>query len=321
MQKKFTTKVNTKQNYLILQFLATPKLTIKHIKCIICIKSQLLIISFLFQPSGERINIYENPQGFEILGDLIESNADSLNPNFYGSYQAFARRLLGYAYQPQTPYQLYPSALEQFETSLRDPAFYLIYKKIVLFFQQYKAYLAPYSYNELYYPGVSVQNVQFDRLVTYFDYFDSDISNAVYVTQQEYEKEYDGNYFQVRARQQRLNYKPFNYRVFVNAEQAGEAIVRVYLGPQYDEYGRSININENRMNFVQFDKFRYTLQAGNNTIERNSRELYGYVPDRSSFQQLYSNVNAALNGNGQFQVSVTTSFTVMLFNLPFLEKL
>lgn len=254
------------------------------------------------QRSGEKIDIYADPeQGFNILGNIIEGNADSVNPRYYGSIQVFARHLLGYSYQPYNPYQIAPSALEQFETSLRDPAFYSFYKKIVYFFQTYKSHLQPYTYNDLYFPGVKVQNVEFDRLVTYFDYFDSDITNALYVNQQEYERVYESSdYFSVKARQQRLNYKPFSYKIYVDAEQPVESVVRVYIGPKYDEYGRPYDINENRANFVLFDFFKYSLQSGNNVIERNSRQNYWYSPDRTSFQQLYSKVNAALKGDEEF---------------------
>lgn len=255
----------------------------------------------LLQRVGEKIDIY-SPQGIEVLGNIIESNGDNPNPRYYGPYQTYARQLLGYSYQPLKKLNSAPSALEQFETSQRDPVFYALYKRIVLLFQQYKSYLAPYTYNELAYQGVKVESVQFDRLVTYFDYFDSDISNAVYVSQQEYEKEYEGNYFQVRARQSRLNNKPFNYRINVNAEQAGDAVVKVFLGPKYDEYGRTYDINENRINFVQFDEFRYTLQSGKNAIQRSSRQVSGYGTDRTSFAELYRRVNAALNGDREFQV-------------------
>lgn len=81
------------------------------------------------------------------MADLIESNPESRNPQYYGGLQEYGRHLLGYSYQED------PSALEHFETSLRDPAFYLLYKKIVLFFQSYKARLQPYANNELVYPG------------------------------------------------------------------------------------------------------------------------------------------------------------------------
>lgn len=235
---------------------------------------------------------------------MIESNPDSPNSRFYGSLQLYARHLLGYAFQPLNKHQIAPSALEHFETSLRDPVFYQFYKRIVLYFQKYKSYLSPYTSNELIYPGVKIESVQFDKLVTYFDYFDSDISNALYVTPQEYESGTPA----VRVRQYRLNHKPYTYKIKVNAEQGGESVVRVYLGPKYDEYNRLItSINENRMNFVEIDEFKYALKAGENLIERNSRQSW-YTVDRTSIRDLYDRVEAALSGNQELQLDSTEAY-------------
>lgn len=250
---------------------------------------------------GHLIDIF-TPQGMEILGNAIEGNPDSPHPRYYGPIQVFARHLLGYSTQPLDSYHLSPSALEHFETSLRDPIFYQFFKRIVLLFQKYKLYLPPYGYNELVYPGVKIESVEFDRLITFFDYFDADVSNAAYVL----EKEYDDG-FRVRTRQYRLNHKPFTYRINVNAEKAGDAVVRVYLGPKYDEYGRLIELNENRINFVELDEFRYSLQAGENKIERNNRQSW-YSGDRTSFEELYDRVEEALSKGGEFQIDGTEAY-------------
>lgn len=236
----------------------------------------------------------------EVIGNIIESNPDSPNPRFYGPLQIYARHLLGYSTQPQHKYQLAPSALEHTETSLRDPVFYQFYKRIVLLFQKYKSYLTPYTYNELVYPGVKIESVQVDRLVTYEDTFDSDISNAVRVTPEEYESGTPA----IKVRQYRLNHKPYTVKIQVNAEQAGEAVVRMYLGPKYDEYGRTIDINENRLNFVELNSFKYTLQAGKNVIESNSRHTW-YGSDRTTVRQLYDKVAEALKNGGELQLDAT----------------
>lgn len=222
------------------------------------------------------------------MGNLVEGNANSPDARFYGDIQAYARHLLGYAPQPLDRFHAAPSALEHFETSIRDPAFYQIYKKIILYFQKYKFNLHPYEEKELYFPGVQVKNVEFDRLITYFDYFYSDLSQAVFVTHEEFEQEHPP--FHVRARQYRLNYKPFSYKVHVTSDKDQEAVVRVFIGPKYDEYGRHINISENRVNFVQFDVYQYTLKSGENTIERNSHQFPFYHDDHTSYFDLYKQV-------------------------------
>lgn len=88
---------------------------------------------------------------------------------------------------------------------------------------------------------------------------------------------------------------------FFSAEQAGPATVRVFLGPKYDEYDRPININANRMNFVELDKFKYDLQAGQNMITRNSQEFF-YSQDYPTYSLMYNQVNSAMNGADKYNV-------------------
>lgn len=229
------------------------------------------------------MNLYENQQGVNILGNTIEGNLDSPSYNYYGQYQVYARHLLGYSYQPLNYTQLYPSALEHYETSMRDPAFYQLYKKLLVIAYKYKYQLKPYTYKDLEYQGVKVSNFQFDNLVTYFDYVNYDLSNAVYLNPEEYVQEH----FKVQVAQKRLNYKPFSYKINVDSESASDVVVKVYLGPKYDEYGRFINLTYNWMNFVQFDSFKYSLKSGQNVITRNSKEMINYIHDRTTYYQLY----------------------------------
>jgi len=249
---------------------------------------------FIYTESGEKINLFE-AHGFNTLGNIIESNPESANTRFYGYLQVFARHLLGYSFQPLHQYKVAPSALEHFETSLRDPAFWQLYKRIILYFQKYKYQLPHYTYDELVFPGVKVEDFEVERLVTYFEQYDVDITNAVYMNEQDFEH----NNFEVRARQYRLNHKPFTYKIKVVSEKPTQAVVRVFIGPKYDEFGRFIQIDENRMNFVEFDRFVYELKSGQNVIERNSRQIY-YASDRTSYKQLYQYVMTGVNGGEEF---------------------
>ena len=170
---------------------------------------------------------------------------------------------------------------------MRDPAFYQLYKKLITFFFKFKAqHYKYYTERDLVYEGVEVKNVEFDRLVTYFDYYYADLSSAVYVTPEEFVQDS----FKVQVAQQRLNHKAFTYKVYVDSQTETEAVVKVFLGPKYDEYGRYINLTENWMNFVQFDHFVYKLKSGQNVITRNSREIYNYMHDRTSYYQGYQKV-------------------------------
>lgn len=68
--------------------------------------------------------------GANILGNLIEGNKDSVNYNVYNSLEKLSRKVLGYNLETCSKNQAWPSALETFSTSLRDPAFWRLYKRI-----------------------------------------------------------------------------------------------------------------------------------------------------------------------------------------------
>ena len=72
-----------------------------------------------------------------ILGNIIEGNADSYNRKFYGSIDSLGRKILGYNLEPSGKYRIIPSALEIFLTSMRDPAFYRLYKRIIDLYYRY----------------------------------------------------------------------------------------------------------------------------------------------------------------------------------------
>lgn len=234
-----------------------------------------------------------------VLGNLIEGNPDSPYQEYYRAIWYYARHLLGYSFQPLDKHNVAPSALEHFETSMRDPVFYQLYKKIVLKFQRYKARLPTYTEHELTFPGVKVLNVEFERLLTYFEKFYSDITNAVYYSSEELDTD---KHPHIRAVQYRLNHKPFNYKMVVKSDKDTKAVVKIFLGPKYDQYGRHINISENRLNMVQFDHFVYDLKSGENVITRNSQESYFYTPDHTSYYDLYKQVLGASNGQPDYHV-------------------
>lgn len=72
-----------------------------------------------------------------------------------------------------------PSALEMYQTTLRDPAFYMIWKRILKLFTLWSTYLDVYKPEELAYPAVNIQKVEVDRLVTYFEYTYLNVTNAL----------------------------------------------------------------------------------------------------------------------------------------------
>lgn len=90
-------------------------------------------LGYVYDKNGKQLNIY-TPEGFNVLANLIEGNVDSCNRRFYGMYDALARDILGFNFDYKNKNKVIPSALQCYSTSLRDPAFYRLYKRIMMYF-------------------------------------------------------------------------------------------------------------------------------------------------------------------------------------------
>lgn len=107
-----------------------------------------------------------------------------------------------------------------------------------------------YTHEELVFPGVTIESVTVDKLLTFFDHFDSLVNNAVAVRSHK-----EAQSMLIKARQYRLNHKPFTYHITVNSDKNVKAILRVFLGPKYDVYGQELDMSENHMNFIELDQW------------------------------------------------------------------
>lgn len=277
-------------------------------------------LGYIVLPNGDHLDLTK-PESIEYLGNLIQSNPDSVNTRYYGFLEMYARILLGASVEHFEDHKVVPSVLEQFETSLRDPVFYQLYKRIIGFYWQFKDHLPHYTYDEINFEGVKIESVEMDKLVTYFDRFDADITNAVDV--EVYDEKtpetdlkkfgkiahYQGEDFIIKARSTRLNTVPFTYKLSVSSEKAVKGVIRAYLGPKYDSYGNVYHVNDNRENFVLLDVFAFEFKAGKNLITRNSDDFSFFVKDRTTFFELYKQVMTAFNGGEKYLLHTSEAHT------------
>ncbi|XP_072932421.1 basic juvenile hormone-suppressible protein 1-like [Epargyreus clarus] len=188
------------------------------------------------------------------------------------------KRLLTYSTYNFNKYTYVPTALDMYSTCLRDPLFWRVLKRIIHHVVLFKKLLPKYTRDELDFPGVKVERIFTDKLVTFMDEYDLDITNAMYLDESEMKKKRSD--FIYVARNRRLNHHPFKVTIDVVSEKAVDAVVRVFLGPKYDCIGRILNINDKRLDMVEIDSFLYKLDTGKNTIVRNSLEMHGVIMDR-----------------------------------------
>ncbi|KOX67354.1 Arylphorin subunit alpha [Melipona quadrifasciata] len=267
----------------------------KYIKDIIDRESRLtaaIDAGYIFGNGSKWYNIY-NEEGLNILGNIIEGNADSYNRKFYGSIDSLGRKILGYNLESSSKYKIFPSALEIFSTSMRDPAFYRLYKRIMDLYYRYKMRQAPYSRDELIYPNLKIESFSIDKLITYFDQFDTTINNGIFINEND-------KMSLVKVRQYRLNHKPFNFHITINSDKPMKAAIRIFLGPKYDSHHRLYELSENLKYFYEIDNWIVDLNAGLNKISRNSQDCFFTIPDQEPSEIFYSKLMESLYGDKPF---------------------
>nr|CAR85692.1 hemocyanin subunit type 1 precursor [Machilis germanica] len=242
---------------------------------------------------GEKIRLNNSIEGIETLGRMIEASRLSPDIDYYGSIHNLGHILLGEIMDPDHKFNLPPGVMEHFETAMRDPVFFSLHKHIDYIFKHYKDTLVPYKREELDFPGVKVENVEVDRLVTFFEPFDIDLYNAL-------DDDKTVSDIEIKARVQRINHKPFTYHINVESDVERKVVVRTFIGPKYDWYHQEVPVNEKRWEMVELDKFLTHIPAGKSVIERLSTESTVTTPDYESFRSLVNRVDEALKGNKEF---------------------
>ncbi|XP_068618115.1 acidic juvenile hormone-suppressible protein 1-like [Battus philenor] len=265
---------------------------------------------YIVNEIGEHVNI-RNPEAIDVLGRLIEANVDSPNPQYYKDFISMWYQVLGNSVGYKKQYYkdviplVVPSVLEHYQTALRDPAFYMIWKRVLGLFSDWQKKLPLYKVEELKVPSVEIRSVEVDKLVTYFEHSYYNVSNHLYMNERESKAVVDE--VSVLVQRPQLNHKVFTFRVNVSSEVAKSVVVKFFLAPKYDSKGYEIPLHENYENFFLFDQFVYDLPVGDSVIKRESTENFygvrGWAPGYEVYEKAYN----ALHGQGQF---VQTSYEI-----------
>lgn len=196
-----------------------------------------------------------------------------------------------------------PTYLENQATAARDPLFYIYFKQLLHNFYAFMEHLGPYTEDDTSFNGVEVKSVTADKIETFFEHHNVDISNAIDVAKDpitelknDANPDFKPDDIFVEARTKRLNHKPFSCTINVHSDSDRAAVVRIFLGPKNDEKGNLIHFNVNRKNFINLDTFMVDLKNGDNTITRNSKDSNGHVEDQTTYYELYKRVLAGISG-------------------------
>lgn len=251
------------------------------------------------------------PQAIDIIGRLIESNVDSPDAQYFRDFISLWKTVLGNSvWHHSTNHDanlVVPGVLDHYHTALRDPAFYMLWKRVLAIFDQFFHHLPLYKRHELALPSVEITNVDVGKMVTYFENSYVNISNYLYLENHEAEHQHD--HVSVLVQRPRLNHKVFTVKVNVKcADATRPVLVRFFLAPKYNSEGHEIPIHENYENFLQLDEFVYELKQGENEIHRDSTENVWMIDDWHSYHDIRTSAYEALHGSGKFELDSRQQF-------------
>ncbi|XP_068993710.1 arylphorin subunit alpha-like [Neodiprion pinetum] len=233
--------------------------------------------------------------GIEVLGNLIQGNADSVNHDLYGNYELLARDVLGFSSAPRGKYDVVPSIMQVYGLSLRDPMYWSLVKRIMSYHKKFVSYLPKYTYKDVAFPDVKIESVDVDKVETYFDDVDYLISAAVKARNAD-------DKTLIKARQYRLNHKPFNYHITIHSKAGMRSWIRIYLGPKYNLNHEEMNITENYNQFILVDYWDTDLKPGINKIKRSSVETNYGGPDPMSSDLFYRKIEKCIAGEDVYEL-------------------
>jgi len=257
---------------------------------------------FFLKPNGEKIPL-DKPETIEYLGNIIQNNKDTLgNMYFYGMLETYGRKLFSGSFDSVDSFYRVPGVLELFETAMRDPMFYSFYKRISFFYDAFITKMPKYKKTDLIFDGVKFESVEMDKLLTYFDMFTADITNAVDVPLDT--KDFKST-VEFKAQVPRMNHVPFNVHMKLTSNKAQKAVVTMFVGPKYDSHGKFIEFNKNRNNFWELDRWMVELKEGDNVFDRKSTDFTWFVKDRTTYFELYKQLMTSMNGGEKFPLDMS----------------
>nr|QCC26459.1 hexamerin 3 precursor [Lepidocampa weberi] len=261
-------------------------------------------LGYVVTEDNQKVSL-NSTEGMDILGRIIQGSNYQFKREYYGHLNTWAHKYYGQIQDPLYKYENVPSALQHFETAIRDPLFYRIQKTLNVLYKKYKDNLKPYTKEQLSFPGVEVQAVKVvgesrsstpNTLITHFEEHQVDLSN---VQNKEDTK--------VKGIVSRLRHEPFQYAITLNSKVTKPAFVRIYLAPKYDYLGNKYDINQKRWYAVEMDKFVVDLKQGQNVIRRGSMESSIVKKETETFRQLYQKVEEAIKNGEKYSEQKTVS--------------
>ncbi|KAL1382273.1 hypothetical protein pipiens_013261 [Culex pipiens pipiens] len=236
-------------------------------------------------PNGQRVPLTE-ANGIDILGNILEPSKLSVNQQFYGNYHGNLPNLIAYSHDPDNRFLEGYGVVGEFQTAMRDPAFYRLHCEVDNLFHRYKATLPVYPPAQLNFNGIQIQSL------------------AVHAESTKGTSECPANLLATYAGRfghpgwtldrketcllsfTHLQHAPFAYRLTVNNSTGTprRGTCRIFIGPKVDERNTPLTYKEQRILMVELDKFGVTLNPGSNNIVRRSEQSSVTIPYERTFR-------------------------------------
>ncbi|CAL8129139.1 unnamed protein product [Orchesella dallaii] len=208
----------------------------------------------------------DNDEGINILGNTVQSNGFSVNPEFYGGngIHNSGHRLLGAALDPRLELGHPPGVMGEDATAMRDIVFYPYHEFMDNIFNSQKNRLPPYQLTQgdwpLVLPGVELHSLKIhsgdlpiNTLNTFWSYKRYDLSRGL-----DFNRSSEGR-GPLYACHQHLNHQDFEYELEIERKDGSHhdttATVRLFMGPRYDLKGRRYGLDEERHFMFIVDAF------------------------------------------------------------------
>lgn len=150
-----------------------------------------------------------NPEGIDILGNIIESCDLSINRGFYGDIHNTGHVFFSYCHDPDGKFNEMAAVMSDTSTAMRDPIFYQWHAFVDSLFHRHKTMLPPYTPQDLTFTDVVCNSMELvqngaltDELHTYWMKSDINLSRGLDFAA-------PGN---VYVRMTHLNYEYFSYK-------------------------------------------------------------------------------------------------------------
>lgn len=235
---------------------------------------------------GKNVELTEEG-GIDILGNIIENSGISINQNLYGNLHNLGHVAVAQCHDPDGRFKETISVIGDPATAMRDPVFYRWHAFIDELFRMHKRTLPRYTTAQLGYDGIKVVGLEVttkgqnpNQLFTFWQQKDVDLSRGMDFAER-------GT---VYARITHLQHMPFTYKIQVENNTKGPAngTVRIFMAPKFDERGTPLLFRDQRLLFIELDKFSVTLKNNPkvNVIERQSSASNITIPFERTFRDL-----------------------------------